>query len=85
MLSKRDIEQIGAIIEEKTSIHVTSEELSEKISHLPTKDEFYKTMDEIIGELKLIRGEQAAMHSSYEDHEERIEELEKQQVQSQSS
>jgi len=48
------------------------------ISHLPTKDEFYGKMDEVMGELKEI-----LTHKVYEDHEPRISKVEKKlQIQS---
>ena len=31
------------------------------IKHLPTKDEFYEKMDEVVGELKAVREEQAVL------------------------
>jgi len=43
--------------------------------HLPTKDEFYSKMDEVIGELKDIREEQtlhAQQHSDIDDSIETI-------------
>ncbi len=33
------------------------ETLQEKLSHLPTKDEFYEAMDKVMKELKAIREE----------------------------
>lgn len=33
-------------------------EIKEKVTHLPTKDQFYTKMDEVMGELKAIREEQ---------------------------
>ena len=54
------------------------------ISHLPTKDEFYGKMDEVMGELKVIReGQEILTHKVYEDHEPRISKVEKKlQIQS---
>jgi hypothetical protein len=51
-----DNDDIKAI---KTLIEVTFDEqfderLDEKLSHLPTKDEFYGKMDEVMGEIKGI-------------------------------
>jgi len=45
----------------------------EDISHLPTKDEFYSKMDEVMGELKTIREEQALQSQHLSDHDDRIE------------
>jgi hypothetical protein len=64
-------------------IQVTIEEATEKklvtkedISHLPTKDEFYEKMDEVMGELKTIREEQTLLSHRISDHEDRIEKIE---------
>jgi hypothetical protein len=48
----------------------------EDISHLPTKDEFYGKMDEVMGELKTIREEQALQSQHLSDHDDRIEKIE---------
>jgi len=65
----------------KTLIEVTFDEqfderLDEKLSHLPTKDEFYGKMDEVMGELKTIREEQAVQNHQLSDHSDRIEKVE---------
>lgn len=56
------------------------DDLEAKITHLPTKNEFYEAMDKIMGELQTIREEQALTpsHSDLADLEERIEIIEKQ-------
>ncbi len=48
MLTQKDLSQIEEIVEEK---------IGEKTKFLPTKDEFYGKMDEVVGELKSIREE----------------------------
>ena len=55
------------------------EKLDEKISHLPTKDEFYVKMDEVMGELKTIREEVAVLGHQVSDHHDRLEKLESDQ------
>ncbi len=65
----------------KDMIEVTFEEkldekLDEKLSHLPTKDEFYTKMDEVVGELKTVREEQALQSQQLSDHDDRIEKIE---------
>ena len=52
------------------------EKLDEKLSHLPTKDEFYTKMDEVMGELKTIREEQTLQSQHLSDHDDRIEKIE---------
>lgn len=50
----------------------------EDVKHLPTKDEFYNKMDEVMGELKTIREEHAVLSGRvYDNHEPRIEKIEK--------
>jgi len=48
----------------------------EDISHLPTKDEFYTKMDEVMGELKTIREEQTLQSQHLSAHDDRIEKIE---------
>jgi len=46
MLTQKDLDQVENIIDEK---------VGEKTKLLPTKDEFFGKMDEVMGELKSIR------------------------------
>lgn len=66
---------------------VSSEDIrkivKEEIKHLPSKDDFFGKMDEVMGELKTIReevtllgGRQSETSDQLEDHEERIGKLE---------
>ena len=69
MLTQKDLDEIEGIVEEK---------IEENTKNLPTKDEFFTKMDEVVGELKTIRENQDLVtHKVYEDHEERIEKIEK--------
>jgi hypothetical protein len=80
-MAKLDSDDLKAI---KELIEVTVEDVIEKkelvtkadISHLPTKDEFYGKMDEVMGELKAIREEQTVQGQHLSDHEDRIEKIE---------
>ena len=67
MLTKSDLDQIKEVINNR---------LDEKIKHLPTKDEFFQTMDKVFGELQTIRDELKISHRRIDDHEERITDLE---------
>ena len=74
MLTQRDLDEIEGVIDRK---------LDEKIKFLPTKDDFYTKMDEVMGELETIREEQTLIGSKLqehsdilEDHETRITKLE---------
>ena len=68
----------------KSMMEVTIEEAIEKkglvtkedISHLPSKDEFYTKMDEVMGELKTSREEQTVQSQELSDHADRIEKIE---------
>jgi len=67
MLTQKDLEEIEKVIEEK---------LEEKIRLLPTKDEFFSKMDELMGELSAIRDEQTIIGHQVSDQEERLSALE---------
>lgn len=74
MLTQKDLDEIEQLI--KTTV-------KEEIKFLPTKNEFFEKMDEVMVELKTIREEQAAFtgklseHTdTLENHEERIVKLE---------
>ena len=80
-MAKLDSDDLKAI---KDLIEATVEDVIEKnelvtksdISHIPTKDEFYGKMDEVMGELKTIREEQTLLSHRVSDHEDRIEKIE---------
>ena len=46
------------------------------IGNLPTKDEFYGTMEKVMGELKAIRKEVAVLGHQVSEHDDRIDKLE---------
>jgi hypothetical protein len=77
-MAKLDSEDLKAI---KDLIEVTIEDvidlkelvIKEHLSHLPTKDEYYTKMDEVMGELKAIREEAAVLGHQVSDHSDRIE------------
>jgi len=75
MLTQNDVKVIEEIVEEK---------ISAKTKLLPTKEEFFSNMDEVMGELKNTResldlhtGQHADIHDQIDTHETRIETLEK--------
>ncbi|MCJ7739768.1 hypothetical protein MUP32_00425 [Candidatus Microgenomates bacterium] len=74
MLSKKDLDKIEALIDSKLDSKLESK-LNEKLKFLPSKEEFYRKMDELMGEIKAVREEQKVI-SGYkdqiEDHETRI-------------
>ena len=69
-LTKHDLDLIRLLIDERLDI-----KLEEKLKYLPTKDEFYTKMDEIMGELRVIREEQSLLFPRVYDHENRIEKV----------
>jgi hypothetical protein len=80
-MAKLDDDDLKAI---KDLTGVTVDEVIEKrdlvtksdLSHLPTKDEFLGKMDEVMGELKVIREEQPLQSHKLSNHEDRIEKIE---------
>ena len=57
----------------------TKDDLTNAFSHLPSKEEFYKKMDEVMGELLTAREENiilSGMKHQVNDHEDRIELIE---------
>jgi hypothetical protein len=48
------------------------------VGHLPTKDEFYEKLDQVMGELKAVREEFSVLGHQVSDHD-RLEKLESEQ------
>ncbi len=74
-LDNDDLKAIKGLIE-ITFDEKLDENLDEKLSHLPTKDEFYTKMDQVVGELKTIREEQSVQSQHLSGHDDRIEKIE---------
>lgn len=85
---KKDITQLKEEVKSdialfKIDVDEKIRELEERISHLPTKDEFYTKMDEVVGELKTIREQTVISHrvsehtDQLDNHEQRITGFEK--------
>lgn len=55
MLNQNDRDEIRKIVKE---------EIKGEIKHLPTKDEFYNKMDELMGEVKAMREEQTIIEGA---------------------
>ncbi len=66
-LTQKDLKDIEEIVDRK---------VDEKTKLLPTKDEFFGKMDEVMGELKTIREEQSVMVGQISDTIDRVEKLE---------
>lgn len=69
MLTQHDINEIDKLISEK---------LDEKTRLLPTKDDFFGKMDEVMGELKAIREEHALQGDIVSNHTDQLEKQEEQ-------
>ena len=68
-LTQKDLDEIEKLLDEK---------LDEKFNLLPTKDEFFTQMSQIMGELKGIREEQAVISGKQSEQGDRITKLEPQ-------
>ena len=53
------------------------EDVKQYVGNLPTKEEFNSRIDEIMGELKTVREEQAMLSEHSRDHSDAIEALQK--------
>lgn len=78
MLTQRDLNEIERILDARLE-----DKLTEKLKGLPTRDEFYQKMDEVMGELKTLREEQTLttyrnteQDQQLENHEKRLKKLE---------
>lgn len=67
MLTYHDLEEIEKLVDER---------LDEKLKYLPTKDEFYKQIDIVIGRLDKIDKNVAAITYRSKDHADRLETIE---------
>ena len=77
-LDNDDLKAIKALMEVTIEEAIETKGLVTKadISHLPTKDEFYTKMDEVMGELKTNREEQSLQSQHLSDHDDRIDKIE---------
>lgn len=64
-------ELVGIEIDEKLE-----QKLEEKLKNFPTKEEFFSRMDEVMGELKVIREEVTVLSHQVSNHEDRITKVE---------
>lgn len=69
MLTVRDLDEIGKVVDEK---------IEERTRNLPTRDELFEKMDKTMGELKDLREEHTMLSGRvYDNHQPRIEKIEK--------
>lgn len=77
ILNQADIQLLSKYFASKDDLEqIIDQKLSEKIGILPTKDEFYSQMDQIMGELKSIREEQIVLTQHDQDQNDRLDNLE---------
>lgn len=69
-------EEIVFRLDEKLGLE-SGQSLDDKLSHLPSKDQFYEENDKLMGELKAIREEQSLITDQYKRSFDEIEELKK--------
>jgi len=77
-LDNDDLKAIKGLIEVTVDEVIETKGLvtKEDISHLPTKDELYAKMDEVMGKLKTIREGQALQSQHLADHGDRNDKIE---------
>ena len=63
MLTQNDIKEIERIVGEK---------IDEKTKRLPTKEEFFGKMDQVMGELKAIREEHTLQSNRVSNHTDQL-------------
>lgn len=66
-LTQQDLDNIEQMLDQK---------LDEKFNLLPTKDEFFSKMDEVVGELKKVPEEQVIIAAKQAEHSDKIAKLE---------
>jgi hypothetical protein len=66
-LTQTDLNEIEKVVDEK---------IETRTRNLPTKDEFFGKMDEVMGELKAIREDRTIASHQLANHEDRITTLE---------
>lgn len=78
-LTSKDLKAIENIVEakvEQTVKRSVAEEIQQHIKNLPTRDEFFTGMSEVMGELQTIRQEIKALSHRQSIHSDQIEALE---------
>ena len=71
MLTKHDINNIGTIVDERLDGKL-EEKLTEKLQFLPTKEEFFGKMDEVMGELQSMREEIVLVGGRLAEHSDTV-------------
>ena len=66
MLTQRDLDEIEKVVDEN---------IGEKTRNLPTKNEFFDKMDEVVGELQKLREETTMVNGQYERTNKRVDKI----------
>lgn len=74
-LTTSDILKLSSLFE-KNKVEIL-EEVKDMVSHLPSKEEYYKREDKMMKELKEIREEITVLLAHSSNHSDRLENLEK--------
>jgi hypothetical protein len=77
-LRKADYEEIRRVVREELQQYVTKDEMSklnQSVAFLPTKDDYYNSMDKMMMELKVIREEFASHLNRHQENEVAIKNL----------
>jgi phosphopantetheine adenylyltransferase len=75
MLTQKDLDAIKDLVGVTTD-EILEKKLEEKLRYFPSKEEFFKRIDEVMKELKAIREEKSVLTHQVIDHEDRITNLE---------
>jgi len=67
-LTIKDLDEIEKIVDEK---------IEDRTKNLPSKDDFFTKMDEVMGELKAIRENTTVLSHQVSEHDDRIVKIEK--------
>lgn len=78
LATKEDLQKTEKAIKAGLQLDLNDfkQEINERINLLPTKDEFFNKMDQVMGELKTIYEEQTVISGQLPDHKNRITALE---------
>lgn len=77
--TSRLISQTGIVYNQIDALGERTSVLEDKINLLPTKDEFFTKMDQVMGELKTSREEEIILSHQVSEHDKRITDLEENQ------
>lgn len=85
MLTKDDINKIqflitagsNRVIKEIDEVKEEIREVKEQVKFLPTREEYFDSMDKLMGEVKKVREEQEVIGGKLSEHSDRLEKVKK--------